>query len=155
MNLAEYETKYGEIQSLHQLRATIRTWKKIMILVDPSLPYWSKRKGAEDCRMVTKNEGPYEYAVAELEIPLGALVYSETIDGLRYFRASSAVCISIIDGCGLAIKCGRSIYGLAMNCNLTYEVGLNVFPSHAFDLKHTIYTSGIHFFESSECAWNF
>lgn len=153
--LSEYEMMYGTISGLHQLRYTIRAWKKIMVLIDPSLPYWSKRKEAEECRIVVKNESPYEFAVAEIEIPCGALIYCEKIGDLRYFRSSSAICTGITDGCGLAVNYGQSIYGMA-NCNtFPYEVGMRVFPSGSFDLSPTIYAPGIHFFESSEDAWSF
>lgn len=164
MLVAEYESRYKMFDNIVQLREPLRVWKKIMVLIDPSESYWSKRREAEECRIVVSNSGPYEFAVAELLIPSGALVYTEhvkykmpnnSVQILRQFRSSSAVCVGITDGCGMSIQHGQSIYGLANNCRVDYETGKITQPLESFDLSHTIYASGIHFFADSEIAWAF
>ena len=76
ITIEQYEQLYGKIApGLFQLKNPFRAWKKILLMVDPSMPTWKRNPGAELCHFADILPNIMEFGVAELIIPAGAFVY--------------------------------------------------------------------------------
>ena len=153
---------------------SIRAWKKVILMVDPSMPTWRRDSRADTCRYATLYYSYMEFGVAEILIPSGSLIFltfaeekTETYeDGsvrtkypkVLFGSASSVRVVNVIDACGIHCKTAKSIYGKGSlatpDDDITYEVGRHIFPGQAFSLETTIFAPGIHFTDSFESAWN-
>jgi hypothetical protein len=170
VDFTEYlnEFKLGEFTGFLQLRRPVRVWKKIFLRKDPFNRTTYFHVGAETCKIVQSDSSDrsgtftLDFGVAELIIPVGAIVYggAHTVKGVSVhsYRASSAQCVRLVDGCDVECKCAYSIYGRAHPCSpddFTYTPGKMFFPAQKFSLREEICASGIHFVATCDEAWNY
>jgi hypothetical protein len=180
ITIEQYERLYGKIPiGMFKLTASFRVWKKILLMIDPSMPTWRKKPGSDTCHFAEILDYIIEFGVAELIIPAGATVYHDSMyedviprrakyyydanstaihELPRHFRTNIAQVVKITDGCGIDVKRAKSIYGRAHAYSpddIDYIVEECVMPGQQMAPPEAgLFASGIHFTDTLENAWN-